>query len=90
MSYQLNLDQILEGLAASRHPEADTIIKTVENVANHAALKLAAHLGVKCNDGTFEGVAFAGLCVPFYPAFDGQPLPDVFEENAFDDAEEWS
>ncbi len=89
MSYQLNLDQMLDAMQAIEHPKAAECVKLAEGLANHIAVLLAAHLGINHGVGTFEGTAFAGLCVPFSPAYPGQPLPVVFAEFEFDDAAEW-
>lgn len=87
MAYQLRADEIMEALQVADHPRAARLIKMVEEAVNLAAWDLAEHLGVKCGAGDFQGVAFAGLCVPFYPASEGQALPDALE--GFDNAEEW-
>lgn len=87
MSYQVKADEIMEALQLAQHPRAAQLIKAVEAVVDAAAQDLADHLGVKCGVGTFEGIAFAGLCVPFYQAHEGQALPDALE--GFDDEDEW-
>lgn len=90
MSYQLKLDEMLDVMQSSNHPKADECVKLAENLANHIAVLIGSHLGIDHGTGTFEGTAFAGLCVPFHPAYDGQPLPPVLAEHNFDDAEEWA
>ncbi len=47
-------------------------------------------LEIKNGRATFEGMAFAGLCVAFHPSHEGQPLPEIFEEHQFDNEEEWT
>ena len=90
MSYQLNVDQLLEALTQSDHPRAAGWQAQVEALATGMALEVAQHLGIRAGVGTFEGVAFAGTCVPFYPICPNQPLPEVFAEHEFDNAEEWA
>lgn len=87
MSYQLRADEIMEALQRAQHPRAARLIEFVEAAVNLAAWDLAEHLGVKCGVGDFQGVAFAGLCVPFYPGSDGQPIPEALQ--GFDSADEW-
>ena len=89
MSYQLTIDEIVEALCRSHHPRAQELQLVLEGAANCLAVELAAHLGIKVGIGTFQGLAFAGTCVPFHAAYEGQPLPEVFAEYEFDDAEEW-
>ena len=89
MSYQLKLDEMLDALRASNHPRTEQFIQGVEHIAQAISNDLAAHLGIKNGIGTFEGTAFAGLCTAFFPAYKGQPLPEVFERFKFDNSEEW-
>lgn len=89
MSYQLNFDQLLEALTQGDHPKAAECQDMAEKLANHMAALIAEQHGVECSGGSFEGVAFAGLCVPFSPKYPGQPLPDLFAAHEFDSAEEW-
>jgi hypothetical protein len=89
MSYQLKLDEMLEALTAIKHPMAAEYIKRTEELANGAATVLALSLGIKAGVGSFEGLGFAGTCVPFFPANPGQDLPQVFAEYEFDTEDEW-
>ena len=89
MSYQLTIDEIMETLISTNHPQYPELQGLLDGVCNGLAVRLAAHLGIKASIGTFEGLGFAGTCVPFHPAYDGQELPEVFAEYEFDDAEEW-
>jgi len=88
MAYQLRSDEILEALSRSKEPRAADYIKLVELATQSAAEYLAGLAGCKCGDGAFESLAFAGLCVPFHPAFKGQELPEIIA--GFDNVEEWS
>jgi hypothetical protein len=87
MSYLLKSDEIMEALQIADHPRAARLIAMVEGAVNCAAWDLAQHLGVKCGVGDFQGVAYAGLCVPFYQASEGQEMPDAIA--CFDDSEGW-
>lgn len=89
MSYQLRLDEMMDACTAANVPGGLEMIREVEAIAARMANAIAAHLGITCGDASFQGTAFAGTCVPFFPAFEGQPLPDVFAEFKFDNAEEW-
>lgn len=87
MSYQLKIDEIMEGLNNSEHPHAQEWQRKLEALANEMAEVLAAHLGIVAGIGDFQGLDFAGLCVPFRPAFEGQEVPDAIAD--LDDASEW-
>lgn len=87
MSYQMKPDEILESLQNCGHPSAAEFERALCSVTNLMALALAQSQGIVAGVGTFEGVGFAGVCVPFFPAYDGQPLPDCM--NGMDEAEEW-
>ena len=89
MSYQLKTDEICEALNDAGVPNACDLIARYEALATEMAQALAVHIGVSCGVASFEGLAFAGTCAPFHPAFAGQPLPDVFASNEFDNATEW-
>lgn len=89
MSYQLKIDKVLEALVASDHPQAPQFVSAIEEATLAAAKALAEHLGIMAGDTTFDGMAFAGTCTPFFAIYRGQPLPAVFKENGFDNAEEW-
>lgn len=89
MSYILRADEIMDAIRAAKVPHAEERISELETLVSRMAVSLAAHLGITCGAATFEGTAFAGTCAPFFPAVEGQPLPEVFAEFAFDNAEEW-
>lgn len=90
MSYQLRVDEIMQALIDSAHPQARICQKLLEDTTTRLAVALARHLGIRHGVGEFEGLGFAGTCVSFYPAYAGQPLPSVLADNAYDDAEEWA
>lgn len=87
MSYQLKIDEILEGLVNCKHPCAEYHIKAVEAVTNVAARALAQKLDILWCEASFEGIGFGGTCAPFYQKYEGQPLPEAIE--GFDNEEEW-
>lgn len=87
MSYQLRTDEILEALSLSGNPAAAEYVRKVEAAANEAAQFLAQITGTAAGIGDFQGLGFAGLCVPFRPAFQGQPLPELLA--GFDNPNEW-
>lgn len=89
MSYQLRFDQLLEALDRAEHPQAKECIQMAEGLTNHMAVLIAKQHDILCGTGSFEGGAFAGLCVPFHPKHAGQPLPEVFALYEFDTAGEW-
>ena len=88
MSYQLKADEILEALNFADAPRYAEFREKMESVANEAAQYLAEITGTVAGVGDFQGLAFAGLCVPFFAAHEGQEIPECMEE--FDDANEWS
>ena len=90
MSYQLDVNQVLEALFDSGHPETLKLTQAVEKATQEAATAVAEQLDIAVGVGSFEGIAFAGLCVPFFPQRSGDPLPVIFAENEFDTAEEWN
>lgn len=48
-----------------------------EELANELADVVAEELNIAHGPGEFEGMAFAGLCVPFYAKEEGQEIPDA-------------
>lgn len=88
MSYQLNLDQMLEAAQRSKLPQASDFVREAESLAAKLAALLADHLKIETEDSftTFQP-GFGGLCAPFWPVDDEQPLPDALE--GFDNEEEW-
>lgn len=87
MTYQLRTDEILEALSRADAPRYQEFKALLEAATQGAAHYLAELAGCKCGSGSFEGLAFAGLCVPFYPAHEGQELPEIIA--GFDNKEEW-
>lgn len=87
MSYQMKLDEILESLIESNHPAASAFQTMAESLANQMGQALADHLDIEAGEGSFEGMAFAGLCVPFNPKYADQPLPECMEGH--DDSGAW-
>lgn len=87
MSYQLKTDEVMEALQRAAHSQAAAFIAELEALTWRAATALATKTGTVCGEASFEGVAFAGTCVPFFQAAEGQPLPECME--GYDNPEEW-
>ena len=68
-------------------PFAEDTIRTFEFLATGLATDLAKHLGVECGRATFEGLAFAGTCAPFYARTIDQPCPPALAQH---DSGEWT
>lgn len=80
MAYQLKIDEMLDAMEA-HGIEADFITR-IEAIADEMANAIcAANLGLTCGKASFQGVAFAGTCVPFY----GDKLPDMISGYDSDD-----
>lgn len=76
MSMQLKLDEMLDAMKWMNHPQfADFEAKAVD-LANEIAKALADELPVEAGEASFQGMDFAGLCVPFQPLWKGQPIPE--------------
>lgn len=88
MAYQLNASDLAIALKMTGMTDE---LAALEFVVSNAAIALAAKLGVTCDVDPGEyGLTqpgFGGLCIPFAPAFKGQPMPEALEE--LDSAEEW-
>jgi hypothetical protein len=86
MAYQLTISEMLEALRVAGAPkEARRFEKAIEAISTAMAETLADKVGIDCGDVTDGCGMFAA---PFYPAHEGQPLPDALE--GFDNSEEWS
>jgi hypothetical protein len=86
MSYQMKIDEMLDCLADIPGIDTAPLIREVEALADKLADAICAATGTTHGTASFQGVAFAGTCVPFFPAYRGQPLPEPFQ---YDNAEEW-
>lgn len=86
MAKQLNIDEMLDAARLAKMPGAEKFVAAVEGLANDLAQELAEHLGVDCGAATFEGVAFAGTCAPFYAKTPDQVCPEALRDF---DATEW-
>lgn len=75
MSAQLTLDEMLECLTVLNHPAAGCFKAVMEAIGTVMAQALAERLAVRAGSATFQGLALAGTCAPFRPAFPGQPCP---------------
>ncbi|KQS84297.1 hypothetical protein [Rhizobium sp. Leaf383] len=87
MSFQMKIDEMLDALCNMGHHEAAALTTLVETTANTLSAALCKSLLIECDPASFQGAAFAGTCVPFYPALEGQELPP--EIAPYDDKEEW-
>lgn len=87
MSYQVRFEEMLDALSEINHPDAEEFTRRYEELGNEMANRLATALEISYSDGDFQGVAFAGFCVPFRPAFEGQALPSAID--SYDNKEEW-
>lgn len=88
MSYQMKPDEILESLQNCNHPSADAFERALCSLVDAMAVMLAQSQGIVAGRAHMEGVGFAGICVPFMPAYDGQPLPACMAD--YDDASAWA
>lgn len=89
MSYQLRADEVLEALQSTNHPMTEQLVQEVEAAVQRAADAVSEALHIDNGLATFEGLAFAGLCVAFFPSYEGQPIPEIFEDHQFDNREQW-
>lgn len=87
MAFQLKIDEMLDALCASGHPDAVQLTKIVESTADVLSSAICQQLGIECDPASFQGMAFAGTCVPFRPKHAGQALPP--EIAAYDSEDEW-
>lgn len=87
MTKLLNLDEMLDCAKEIGLPDADMWAGQLEAIGSTMAAGIADKLGVIAGDATAEGVAFAGTCAPFNPAFEGQPCPDDLDR--FDPEGDW-
>jgi hypothetical protein len=87
MTKLLNLDEMLDCAKEIGLPQADAWAGELETIGSTMAAAIADKLGVVAGDATAEGVAFAGTCAPFNPAFEGQPCPDALDQ--FDPEGDW-
>lgn len=86
MTKQLNLDEMLEICLTATGPRGNSLKKvgrsaqlTMESVGNMMAQCIAATFDIECGPATFEGVAFAGTCCPFYQKYPGQKTPEALK-----------
>lgn len=87
MTKLLNLDEMLDCAKEIGLPDADMWAGQLEAIGSTMAAAIADKLGVIAGDASPEGVAFAGTCAPFNPAFEGQPCPDALDQ--FDPGGDW-
>jgi hypothetical protein len=66
MSLQLKIDDMLEVLERLDHPDFSGFKNISEILADQMAAQITKALPVECGKAHFEGLAFAGLCVPFW------------------------
>ena len=87
MSYQMKLDEMLEALQSVNPEQAAIHVRALCAVGDSMAFALSVALDIRAGETTMQGVAFAGICCPFNPKHEGQPLPDALD--GYDNAEEW-
>jgi len=87
MAFQLKIDEMLDALCASGHPDAVQLTKIAESTADVLSSAICQQLDITCSPASFQGVAFAGTCVPFRPKYEGQELPPEIAE--YDSEDEW-
>lgn len=87
MSFQLKIDEMRDALCEMGHPQAPQLTRLVESTADTLAAALSWKLDIICDRASFQGLGFAGTCVPFRPAYEGQELPA--EIATYDDKAEW-
>jgi len=86
MTKIFTIDEMLECLRSINHPSAAICHALIEALGTEMAKTIAAELQVVAAEATFEGVAFAGTCARFFPAFKGQPCPQPLAPY---DPDEW-
>lgn len=87
MTKQLTLDEMLQLACDLALPNYGELRSEVEAVGTKMAAAIAAQLDVESGAATFEGLAFAGTCAPFYARDKDQPCPPPLQDY---DAEEWT
>ncbi len=87
MTKLLNLDEMLDCAKEIGLADADTWAGQLEAIGSTMAAAIADKLGVIAGDAAAEGVAFAGTCAPFNPAFKEQLCPDALDQ--FDPEGDW-
>jgi hypothetical protein len=81
MAKQLKIDEILQAMSDCGHPDYEAWKANIESAATLAGRALARHFRIGSGGGTFEGMGFAGLCVPFFELAGGQACPRVIHEQ---------
>ena len=76
MAKLLTIDEMLEALIVLGHPQAGVLQHMIETLADHTAALLAERIGAAPGHATFEGSAFHGTCVAFYPTEACKEWPD--------------
>ncbi len=89
MSKILGTNEILNAVVESGVPDADLIVKGMEDHLQAVAESLAAHLGIriKC-PADWAGMEFDGLCVSFGPRHKDQACPGVIDDG--DSSGDWA
>lgn len=83
MAFQMKIDEMLDALCNSGNPRAVELQKATEELADKLAAAICQQFSLECDPASFQGLAFAGTCVPFY----GTKLPD--ELAGYDDPDEF-
>ena len=82
----VTIDEMLEIMHQGRDPRADEFRIEVELLADKLAERLVLRYPtLVAGEATFEGLAFAGTCVPFT----SDDPPAIFEQLGIDEGGEW-
>ncbi|MGX1364061.1 hypothetical protein [Bradyrhizobium elkanii] len=78
MAYQLRLGEMIEAMYRAKMPdEVKAYTDQLEKIGTEMSKALAAKIGVNGGEVTYGAGMFAA---PFWPATEGQPLPEELED----------
>ncbi|MBR1165029.1 hypothetical protein [Bradyrhizobium elkanii] len=88
MTKILNVNDLCDAITGSTLDEHTqrALIGSLEAAVARTASVLAEHYGISSAHAEYEA-GCGGLCVNFYPAYDGQACPDVID--AGDEGGDW-
>ena len=84
MAFQMRADEMLDALKTVNHPMAEKFEELLNATANTFAKAICDHFNVTCNLANFD---LAMTAAPFYPSYDGQPLPNGWQH--YDSADQF-
>jgi hypothetical protein len=67
--------------AAHDVPGSEDLINDIEAAVQRLADAVAKHYMIEAGPAEHQGSALAGLCVPFWPSFDGQHCPACIDDG---------